>query len=163
MTNWVRYHPPPPFSEPFPLESMRSGGSIPPPPSRGISAILARYHMKTRQTGTIPRLQYYLESCENTANRYDTPSAILSRNFESFEIVSQTGGGFYVFLSCRGPSLSQTEASMQVLQLPRRSSGGETLLRLAARRMTARMGQCMKRQAGVGPLVAASEAEVVEL
>ena len=36
-----------------PLESMRSGGAIP-PHKRGISATLARYHMKTRQTGAIP-------------------------------------------------------------------------------------------------------------
>ena len=41
---------PSPFSERFPLESMRSGGAIP-PLKRGISAILARYPMKTRQTG----------------------------------------------------------------------------------------------------------------
>ena len=52
--------PPPPFLRVSPLESMRSGGAIP-PPKRGISAILARYPMKTRQTGAIP------------------PSAILSR------------------------------------------------------------------------------------
>ena len=48
----------PPFS---PVESMRSGGATTPLPERGISAILARYHMKTRQMGAIP------------------PSAILSR------------------------------------------------------------------------------------
>ena len=40
--------PPPPFLSVSPLESMRSGGAIP-PLKRGISAILARYHMKTRQ------------------------------------------------------------------------------------------------------------------
>ena len=45
--------PPPPFLSVFPLESMRSGGAIP-PPQRGISAILARYPMKTRQMGAIP-------------------------------------------------------------------------------------------------------------
>ena len=33
------------------LESMRSGGAIPPPPQK---RILARYHMKTRQLGAIP-------------------------------------------------------------------------------------------------------------
>ena len=52
--------PPPPFLSVSPLESMRSGGAIP-PLKRGISAILARYPMKTRQMGAIP------------------PSAILSR------------------------------------------------------------------------------------
>ena len=52
--------PPPPFLSVSPLESMRSGGAIR-PPQRGISAILARYPMKTRQMGAIP------------------PSAILSR------------------------------------------------------------------------------------
>ena len=40
--------PPPPFLSVSPLESMRSGGAIP-PLKRGISAILARYHMRTRQ------------------------------------------------------------------------------------------------------------------
>ena len=53
--------PPPPFLSVSPVESMRSGGAIPPPPQRGISAILARYPMKTRQMGAIP------------------PSAVLSR------------------------------------------------------------------------------------
>ena len=52
--------PPPPFLSVSPLESMRSGGAIP-PLKRGISAILARCPMKTRQMGAIP------------------PSAILSR------------------------------------------------------------------------------------
>ena len=33
---------------------MRSGGLLPPPLKRGISAILARYTMKTRQIGAIP-------------------------------------------------------------------------------------------------------------
>ena len=53
----------PPFLSLLPSESMRSGGAIPPPPPhrRSISAILARYHLKTRQKGC------------------DTPSAILSR------------------------------------------------------------------------------------
>ena len=49
-----------PFLSVFPLQSMRSGGAIP-PLKRGISAILVRYPMKTRQMGAIP------------------PSAILSR------------------------------------------------------------------------------------
>ena len=52
--------PPPPFLSVSPLDSMRSGGAIP-LLKRGISAILARYPMKTRQTGAVP------------------PSAILSR------------------------------------------------------------------------------------
>ena len=47
--------PPPPFLSASPLESMRSGGAIP-PLKRGISAILARYPMKTRQMGAIPPL-----------------------------------------------------------------------------------------------------------
>ena len=44
--------PPPSFLSVSPLESMRSGGAIP-PLKRGISAILARYPTKTRQTGAI--------------------------------------------------------------------------------------------------------------
>ena len=52
---------PSPFSQCSPLGSMRSGGAIPPPLKRGISAILVRYPIKTRQMGAIP------------------PSAILSR------------------------------------------------------------------------------------
>ena len=52
--------PPLPFLSVSPLESMRSGGAIP-PLKRGIAAIRARYPMKTRQMGAIP------------------PSAILSR------------------------------------------------------------------------------------
>ena len=59
MTNWVRY-PPSPFAEPFPLGE-HAKWRCDTPPQRGISAILARYHMKTRQNGC------------------DTPSAILSR------------------------------------------------------------------------------------
>ena len=50
---------PSPFSEPFLLsrvESMRSGGQYP-PLKRGISAILARYPMKTMQMGAIPPLR----------------------------------------------------------------------------------------------------------
>ena len=45
---------PAPFFSISPWESMRSGGAIPPPPlKRGVSAILARYPMKTRQMGAI--------------------------------------------------------------------------------------------------------------
>ena len=76
MANWVRY-PPPPFLSVSPFENMRSGGAIPPPPppgKRGISAILARYPMKTRQMGAIP------------------PSAILSRKgIARYGGVSRTG------------------------------------------------------------------------
>ena len=65
--------PPPPFLSISPFESMRSGGAIP-PHKRGISAILARYHMKTRQMGAIP------------------PSAILSRRgIARYGGVSRTG------------------------------------------------------------------------
>ena len=48
--------PPPPFLSVSPLKSMRSGGAIPPPPPHkgGISAIPARYPMKTRRTRAIP-------------------------------------------------------------------------------------------------------------
>ena len=77
MGFWVSQHgqsgaiPPPPFLSISPLGSMRSGGAIPPPPQRrGISAILARYPMKTRQVGAIP------------------PSAILSRKG-----IARYGGG----------------------------------------------------------------------
>ena len=55
------------------MKSMRSGGAIP-PLKRGISAILARYPMKTRQMGAIP------------------PSAILSRKgIARYGGVSRTG------------------------------------------------------------------------
>ena len=65
--------PPPPFLSVSPLESMRSGGAIH-PHKRGISAIPARYPMKTRQMGAIP------------------PSAILSRKgLARFGGVSRTG------------------------------------------------------------------------
>ena len=65
--------PPPPFVSVSPLESMRSGGAIP-PLKRGISAILTRYRMKTRQMGAIP------------------PSAILSRKgIARYGGVSRTG------------------------------------------------------------------------
>ena len=47
--------PPPPFLSDSPFESVRSGGALPPLPlKRGVSAILARYPMKTRQMGAIP-------------------------------------------------------------------------------------------------------------
>ena len=67
--------PPSTFSERFPVESIRSGGAIPPSPlKRGISAISARYPMKTRQMGAIP------------------PSAILSREgIARYGGVSRTG------------------------------------------------------------------------
>ena len=45
--------PPPPFLSVSPLEYMRSRGAIP-SLKRGISAILRRYPMKTRQMGAIP-------------------------------------------------------------------------------------------------------------
>ena len=62
--------PPPPFLSVSPLESMQSGGAIPPSQKGGISAILVRYPKKTGQTGAIP------------------PSAILSRK----GIASDMGG-----------------------------------------------------------------------
>ena len=66
--------PPPPFPSISPLESMQSGGAIPPPLKRGISAILAQYPMKTRQMVAIP------------------PSAILSRKgIARYGGVSRTG------------------------------------------------------------------------
>ena len=68
--------PPPPFLSISPVESIRSGGAIP-PPKRGISAILAQYPMKTRQMGATP------------------PSAILSQK----GIVRQRG------VSRTGPSV----------------------------------------------------------
>ena len=71
--------PPRPFLSVSPLESMRSGGAIP-PLKRGISAIPARYPMKTRQSGAIP------------------PSAILSRKG-----IARYGG-----VSCTGPLRGQT-------------------------------------------------------
>ena len=43
--------PPPPFLSISPLESMQSGGAIPPPLKRGISAIPARYPMKNTSNG----------------------------------------------------------------------------------------------------------------
>ena len=65
--------PPPPFLRVSPSESMPSGGAIP-PLKRGISAILSRYRLKTRQMGAIP------------------PSAILSRKgIARYGGVSRTG------------------------------------------------------------------------
>ena len=65
--------PPPPFLSVSPFENMRSGGAIP-PFKRGISAILSRYPMKTRQMDVIP------------------PSAILSRKgIARYGGVSRTG------------------------------------------------------------------------
>ena len=64
---WVPQHTqlgaitPPPFSECFPRGDHAKRRCDTPPPQRGISAILARYPMKTRQLGAIPPLRYYLE------------------------------------------------------------------------------------------------------
>ena len=53
MANWVRY-PPAPLSERFPLgKHAKWRCDTPPPLKRGISAILARYPLKTRQMGAI--------------------------------------------------------------------------------------------------------------
>ena len=72
MANWVRY--PPPFSERFPPWRACKAEVRYPPLKRGISAILARYPMKTRQMGAIP------------------PSAILSRKgIARYGGVSRTG------------------------------------------------------------------------
>ena len=69
--------PPPPFSERSPLGEHEKWRCDTPPPhkkKRGISAILARYPMKTRQMGAIP------------------PSAILSRKgIARYGGVSRTG------------------------------------------------------------------------
>ena len=78
MANWVRY--PLPRFWAFPLESMLSGGAIPPPPKRGISAILVRYPMKTRQMGAIP------------------PSAILIS--KGYERVLRDRGGYLAVGCC---------------------------------------------------------------
>ena len=65
---------PSPFSERFPLKEHAKWRCDTPPPQKGISAILARYPMKTRQMGTIP------------------PSAILSRKgILRYGGVSRTG------------------------------------------------------------------------
>ena len=58
--------PPPHFSARFPLgEHAKWRCDTPPPPQkRGISAILARYQMKTRQMGAIPPL------CDTISKRY---------------------------------------------------------------------------------------------
>ena len=66
--------PPPPFLSISPVESIRKAEARDPPQKRGISAILARYPMKTRQMGAIP------------------PSAILSRKgIARYGGVSRTG------------------------------------------------------------------------
>ena len=52
--------PPPPFLSASPLESMRSGGAIP-PLKRGIPAILARHPMKQGKWVRYPPLRDYLE------------------------------------------------------------------------------------------------------
>ena len=59
MANWVRY--PLPFSERFPHEEHAKWSCDTPPLKRGISAILARHPMKTRQIGCDTPLRYYLE------------------------------------------------------------------------------------------------------
>ena len=51
MANWVRY--PLPFSERFPRGEHTKWRCETPPPKRGISAILSRYPMQTRQMGAI--------------------------------------------------------------------------------------------------------------
>ena len=57
---------PPPLLSVSPLESMRSGGAIP-PHKRGISAILARYPMKQGKTRAIPPSAIVsLRDCEAT-------------------------------------------------------------------------------------------------
>ena len=64
----------PPFLSAYPVESCEVEVRYPPPLKRGISAILARYPMKTRQVGAIP------------------PSAILSRKgIARYGGVSRTG------------------------------------------------------------------------
>ena len=66
--------PPPPFLSISPLREHAKWGCDTPPLQRGISAILARYPMKTRQMGAIP------------------PSAILSRKgIARYGGVSRTG------------------------------------------------------------------------
>ena len=73
MTNRVRY-PPPPFLSVSPLESMRSGGAIPPSQKGYLSDTRAIPYEKTRQMGAIP------------------PSAILSRKgIARYGGVSRTG------------------------------------------------------------------------
>ena len=59
MANWVRY--PSAFSEHVPLGEHAKWRCDTPPLKRGISAILARYPMRTRQLGAIPPRRYYLE------------------------------------------------------------------------------------------------------
>ena len=80
MTNWVRYP-----------------GAMPPPTKRGISAILARYHMKTRQ------------------NSCDTPSVILSRK----------GLARYGEVSCTGPLRSGAGLPPEEGLLPKINSIGK--------------------------------------
>ena len=80
----VRY-PLPPFLSVSPLESMRSGGAIP-PLKRGTSAIPVRYPKKTRQKGAIP------------------PSAILSRKG-----IARYGG-----VSRTGPLSSHSRENMKI-------------------------------------------------
>ena len=76
----IRCDTPPPFLSVSPLENMRSGGAIPPPLKKGISAIPARYPVKTRQMGAIP------------------PSAILSRKG-----IAAIWGGIFHWAAKSGP------------------------------------------------------------
>ena len=75
VTTWpIGCDTPSPFSERFPFGEHAKWGCDTPPLQRGISAILARYPMKTRQMGAIP------------------PSAILSRKgIVRYGGVSRTG------------------------------------------------------------------------
>ena len=60
MAKWVRY-PLPLFSAFPPWRACEVEVGYPPPQKRGISAILARYPMKTRQKRAIPPLRHHLE------------------------------------------------------------------------------------------------------
>ena len=88
MANRVRY--PPPFLSISPVENMQSGAAIPPPLKRGISAILARYPRKTRQTAR------------------DISSAILSRKG-----IARYGG-----VSRTGPLSSKIRGFPQIGKIP---------------------------------------------
>ena len=72
---------PSPFFWAFPPWSMRSGRAIqtynPPPKKRGISAMLARYHMKTSQMGAISK-----RYCAVLDKKYD-PKRFKTRQFGS--------------------------------------------------------------------------------
>ena len=98
--NWVRYSLPC-FLSIFALESMRSGVAIPPPHKKGISAILARYPVKTRQN-----------ACETSL--YDTISKGIARK----------GGGILLWAAKCIPELgaqwqSVAQFARPQLQYPR--------------------------------------------